>query len=88
MDINYLKEASKLSDGFTEPHPLWEYPCYPLSDVHELFNIDIGGEIDEKIFNLNNIIKLTRYNFILNNKQLNYFFLQNIILAFIFVKFE
>jgi hypothetical protein len=23
-----------------EPHPLWEYPAYPLSDVHEVFNLD------------------------------------------------
>jgi len=23
-----------------EPHPLWEYPAYPLSDIHEVFNLD------------------------------------------------
>lgn len=23
-----------------EPHPLWEYPSYPLSDVYELFALD------------------------------------------------
>ena len=23
-----------------EPHPLWEYPCYPLSTVQEIFTVD------------------------------------------------
>ena len=23
-----------------EPHPLWEYPCYPLSEEHEIFSYD------------------------------------------------
>jgi hypothetical protein len=23
-----------------EPHPLWEYPAYPLSEVHEVFNLE------------------------------------------------
>ena len=32
--------ASKQSDGFLEPHPLWEYPSNPLSDVHEIFSYD------------------------------------------------
>ena len=35
-----LKEASKQSDGFMEPHPLWEYPSYPVTDVHEVFRFD------------------------------------------------
>lgn len=23
-----------------EPHPLWEYPSYPLTNVHEVFRFD------------------------------------------------
>ncbi len=26
-----------------EPHPLWEYPSYPCSDVHDLMTFDFGG---------------------------------------------
>lgn len=35
-----ILEASKNSDCFSEPHPLWEYPCRPLSDVQEIFCYD------------------------------------------------
>lgn len=29
-----------MTDGFMEPHPLWEYPSYPLSKVYEIFEVD------------------------------------------------
>jgi len=35
-----ILDASKKSDGFMEPHPVWEYPCRPLSQVHEIFFYD------------------------------------------------
>lgn len=49
----HLKEASKNSDGFIEPHPLWEYPCYPLSDVHEVFSFDSLTQNLESSSNVN-----------------------------------
>ena len=35
-----ILEASKNSDGFQEPHPLWEYPCKPISLEHEIFSFE------------------------------------------------
>ncbi len=35
-----ILDASKNSDGFQEPHPLWEYPCKAISLKHEIFNFD------------------------------------------------
>lgn len=35
-----ILEASRNSDGFQEPHPLWEYPCKPLSHAHEIFRFE------------------------------------------------
>ena len=29
-----------------EPHPLWEYPCKPLSNVHQLFSLEFSKKID------------------------------------------
>ncbi len=29
-----------------EPHPLWEYPCYPLSDVYEIFEFELKNSFD------------------------------------------
>ena len=26
-----------------EPHPLWEYPCFPLSDIHEIFSFELSN---------------------------------------------
>ena len=34
--------ASKDSDGFQEPHPLWEYPCKAISSEHEIFSFDFN----------------------------------------------
>lgn len=31
-----------------EPHPLWEYPSYPLSDVFELFTIDFTEALSNR----------------------------------------
>lgn len=40
MILFFEQDASKMSDGFMEPHPLWEYPSCPLSDSHEIFSFD------------------------------------------------
>lgn len=31
-----------------EPHPLWEYPSYPRSDVHNLMSFDFAARIPSK----------------------------------------
>ena len=31
-----------------EPHPLWEYPAYPRSKVHELMNFDLAAPVPNK----------------------------------------
>ncbi len=48
-----ILEASKKSDGFMEPHPVWEYPCLPLTQVHEIFFFD------EQVQNLENNFSAT-----------------------------
>ena len=57
----FIKNASKLADGFTEPHPLWEYPAYPLSDINEIYSIDttLAENLEKKAEVINNKIKLT-----------------------------
>jgi protein arginine N-methyltransferase 7 len=47
-----ILEASKNSDGFQEPHPLWEYPCKPISLEHEIFSFEFN-----RTDNLNKPIK-------------------------------
>ena len=32
----------------TEPHPLWEYPAYPRSEVIELLTFDLTTDVPEK----------------------------------------
>lgn len=39
-----------MTDGFMEPHPLWEYPSYPMSSVHEIFSIDFVKGIEEDVY--------------------------------------
>ena len=31
-----------------EPHPLWEYPSYPRSDVHALLTFDFSKSVQDK----------------------------------------
>ncbi|CAF0727754.1 unnamed protein product [Brachionus calyciflorus] len=44
-----ILDASKNSDGFMEPHPLWEYPSYPLSEVYEIFCFNFASSANEPV---------------------------------------
>ncbi|KAI0213029.1 Protein arginine N-methyltransferase 7 [Lamellibrachia satsuma] len=36
-----IMNASNIADDIVEPHPLWEYPCVPLTDTFNLLNLDL-----------------------------------------------
>lgn len=38
-----------MTDGFMEPHPLWEYPSFPLSDVYEIFCLEFDDKSCQKM---------------------------------------
>ena len=42
-----------------EPHPLWEYPAYPRSKVHELMNFDLAAPVPNKPIKVAGTIDLT-----------------------------
>lgn len=39
-----------MTDGFMEPHPLWEYPSYPISDVYEIFSLEFQNDSTELVY--------------------------------------
>jgi hypothetical protein len=56
--VLFIKNSAKLADGFTEPHPLWEYPAYPLSDIYEIYSVDVTEPIEKEANCIKNTIKL------------------------------
>ncbi|KFM75437.1 Protein arginine N-methyltransferase 7, partial [Stegodyphus mimosarum] len=45
-----IQKAISLTDAVIEPHPLWEYPCKPLSDAFNLLKFDYAtGNSQNKV---------------------------------------
>ena len=36
-----IGQASDQSDAFIEPHPLWEYPAFPVTPVFKMMTFDM-----------------------------------------------
>lgn len=47
-----------MTDGFMEPHPLWEYPSFPLSDIYEIFTLDFSENTLDSLGNVEKCLEM------------------------------
>jgi hypothetical protein len=43
--IHDVQNASNIADAYMEAHPLWEYPCKPLSPVFDVLHINMTKSV-------------------------------------------
>jgi len=46
---NIIESASFTCDQVVEPHPLWEYPCYALSQPEQVIHFDLREKVPQTV---------------------------------------